>query len=247
MIEALRIYCKQRLNLAQLMGAALFLLVLSLSSTRLDATLLIQFGVLFCVLVLLRLYDDLMQKDYDEAKPNRDYLKPEYYTNLRWIFLISAAVALLIFSLIDLRYGLVLGALFLINHLVYLIFLRWRIGAWVLPLFKYPVLYCCVQCAAWDALGYEIAYENLFYVALSILSAFIAFDVMDENRQSISLRIGLIALSFGALTLSHQTAPSDWWIAMTLFLFAVFYAAFNLPYRQYLFLFLLLLLKISLL
>jgi len=247
MIEAIYIYGKQRLNGAQLIGSAVFLMILSFTSKQLDIAHAVLFSFLFPVLVLLRLYDDLMQKEYDAAKPNRTYLKPEYYQKLVKALVVSTLIFLAIFSLYEPVYAAVLGGFVVVNHLVYMLLLRWPLGAWILPLFKYPMLYVCVQCALWDAMGEDIHLNLLLLSSLSIFFAFIAFDLMDENKVSIFWPLGIQALSFGALAFSAMCTMADFWLCLALFLYAVVYALLKFPAQQYLFLLLLIILKINML
>jgi hypothetical protein len=247
MIEAILTYNKQRLNILQLIGSALFLTVLSFTSEQLDFHHFVLFGFLIPVLMLLRLYDDLMQKEYDATKPNRTYLSPVFYQKLVKILVFSTLIFLLILSLYAPMYAVVLLGFSVFNHLLYTLLIRWPLGAWILPLFKYPLLYAGVQCACWDALGDAININLLLLTSLTIFSAFIAFDVMDEKQVSILIPLGLQACSFGALALSVLHTMADFWLCLALLLCAVVYALLKFPAQQYLFLLLLITLKINML
>ena len=247
MIEAISTYSKERLNSAQLIGSAVFLMVLSFTSKQVDIAHVPLFGFLLPILVLLRLYDDLMQKEYDAAKPNRAYLRPEYYQKLVKVLVGSSLIFLVVFSLYDPMYSAVILGFVVVNHLLYVLLLRWPIGAWILPLFKYPMLYVCAQCAFWDAMGEDFNLNLLLLSSLSIFLAFIAFDLMDENKVSIYWPLCIQALSFGALVFSAMCTMAGFWLCLALFLYAVVYALLKFPAQQYLFLLLLIILKINML
>jgi hypothetical protein len=247
MIEAISIYSKERLKSAQLIGSAVFLMVLSFNSKQLDIAHVVLFCFLLPILVLLRLYDDLMQKEYDAAKPKRAYLRPEYYQKLVKVIVVYTLIFLGIVFLYDPLYAAVLGGFVVFNHLVYVVLLRWPLGAWILPLFKYPLLYACVQCAYWDAMGEDLHVNQLLLSSLSIFLAFIAFDLMDEGKVAIYWPLGIQALSFSALVFSAMCTMAGFWLCLALFLYAVVYALLKFPAQQYLFLLLLIILKINML
>ncbi len=97
--------------------------------------------IILLVLFQLRLFDDLMQYQYDLGKPNRDYTQTIIRKKLWVIWLVFSCLLFMLVFWLNPKIGLVYGWLLLINWINYQFLLdrwEWRV---YLPLFKYPVIY----------------------------------------------------------------------------------------------------------
>ncbi len=143
-------------------------------------------GIVLLILFQLRLFDDLMQYQFDLGKPNRDYTEPQTRRKLWVVWLVYSCFLFMIVFWLNPKIGLLYGWLLLFNWLNYSLLMdrwEWRI---YLPLIKYPVIYL-------------VFFQN--YVEMGLIN---------DNFSLVLYRIGLsISILIGFVLLERFSEKSN--------------------------------------
>lgn len=235
MIEALNIYLKQRLNLAERLGTlAILLLFLRPLPTFTFQTCVIAI-LLFFALVMLRVYDDLMQVKNDAEKPKRDYIN--WTSVLKKLLRISALIFCALTIVLDFKTGCLFVGFIVVNHLLYLSFVNNRFGALIFPLLKYPVLFCCLQMYVWEANGLRLNGQSLLVFGAALFFAFLSVDLFDEPRTRGRIQITWLSLffSFSCVLFYAPISLNTVLFGGLFFITSALLHLFKVPYSSYFF------------
>ncbi len=177
-MRLLKIYLKQRLQPLLWLALTLYLVLMSVPKAALGLDTSLVFFGLFWQLLLLRLYDDLMQVRHDVGKTNRNYTHKEsrFFLFLYLILLLSATILATTFYSFSLAYALM--SFWVINHVLYLLYVHNPIFAQLLPLFKYPILSCFVL--RYFSGEHDISITVLAIMALVVWVSIIVFEIIDD-------------------------------------------------------------------
>lgn len=177
-MKLLRIYLKQRLQPLLWLALTLYLVLMSVPKSALGLGTSLVFLGLFWQLLLLRLYDDLMQVKHDLGKTNRNYTHKEsrFFLFLYLILLLTATIFATSFYSFSLAYALM--SFWVVNHALYLLYVHNPIFAQLLPLFKYPILSCFVL--RYFSGEHAISISMLAIIALVVWVSIIVFEIIDD-------------------------------------------------------------------
>lgn len=247
MIEALNIYLKQRVNLSERLGTlAILLLFLHPLPAFTFQTCVIAI-LLFFALVLLRVYDDLMQVNNDAGKPNREYIN--YTSDLEKLLILNTLIFCVLTMVLDLKMGCLFSGFLVVNHLLYRSFVNKRFGALILPLLKYPLLFCCFQMYVWEANDLPLTMQTLVLTCTALFFAFLTVDLFDEPRTEVHVQLTILSLlvSFSCALVLTPISLSSILIGILFFIISALFYLFKMPYSTYFFLILFTSFKIILL
>lgn len=244
MLNNILTYRKQRVGFLKFFGLSLFLLFYALKWEQIKAGYWPLIVPVFILLFLFRLYDDLMQWKNDLSKDHRNYTDPQTRRSLIkfWIpAIILVSIGVMAFSTMT---GMLLSAFVLLNHLLYLIFVRNRFMALILPLIKYPIF---ILLLIFYANGKDQIDHQLLISAVSVFIAFTAFESMDDALFDKDWRVTSL-LQFSTFFVLFFSV--DGWNAsvacISLFILSLGLSLSGILNVQYYFLALLLILKIYL-
>lgn len=209
-MKLLRIYLKQRFRPLLWLALTLYLVLMSVPKTAFGlGTLLVYLG-LFWQLLLLRLYDDLMQVRHDLGKANRSYTHKEsqFSLSLYLILLFVATIVATAFYSFSLAYTLV--SFWFVNHVLYLLYVRNPVVAQLLPLFKYPILACFVL--RYFSGQHAISISILAILASVVWLSILIFEIIDDPFFFVPKRyvLPLQGLAFLALAMIHPNSLQSW-------------------------------------
>lgn len=243
MIKALGNYITQRINLGLWLSLSAFLMLYSVPVFPLTMQIVLTFIWLFCALLVFRLYDDLRQTIHDTGKPNRDYASPATGKELWRANIILMAVLAGSTFLMKPEAGSMLLCFMIVNHLLYLLLIKNKVAAGLLPLLKYPLLYFLLRLMLTSAFNMDAIG---MCQALALFLAFFAFEVIEDKTYPVANVYSYLLqfLSFGFIFVEHVAA----YTALAGVVLLVLSLAFN--YLQwkiapYLFLLFLLVFKLS--
>lgn len=235
MIEALHIYVKQRLSLAERLGtlAIIVLFLCPLPGFTVQSMGAVIF--LFVALIILRLYDDLMQVKNDAGKPNREYINSASDLKKLMLSILLILCALTIF--LDLKMGCLFAAFIVVNHIFYLSFVNNSLGALILPLAKYPLLFGFLQLYVWEADGLPTDIHALVVSGVALFFAFLTVDLSDEPRTEGRIQMILLGLvvSFSFVLISSPISIINVLFGALFFIISSLLILFKVPLNTYFF------------
>lgn len=209
---------------------------LGMNSVRLHIVL--KFIFLFSALIILRLYDDLMQFKNDKGKLKRNYTDPIARNTLFKTLIIAIGIFLSALSYFDLNFAFYILLFFLFNHLLYKSYINNKIAAAFLPLLKYPVLCIAVQSPHFQNWNSELVISSTV-----LFLSMVTFESLEDptfpikSNYSTHLQVIIYVLLY-SLNL-HD------FIYFSIFLtVSLIYTHLKLKYFPYVFLFLLIIFKI---
>ncbi len=183
--NALTTYLRQRIQLLRLIILALFIFLYSRPAPEFKSGSLISFVLLLVFLLVFRLYDDLMQADNDRGKPARSYTDPAQRKTLFYylicFFCLLSGIAFYVSNYLALFFFCFIA----INHLLYLLFIANKTGAGLLPLLKYPFVFFLLRCSDFST---PTTGEHIVLPALSLFSAFVAFESLEDKTFPIPIK-----------------------------------------------------------
>ena len=247
MIEALNIYLKQRVNLSERLGTLAILLLFLHPLPAFTFQICVISFLLFFALILLRVYDDLMQVNNDAGKTNREYIN--YSSDLEKLLLLSTLIFCALTMVLDLKMGCLFSGFLVVNHLLYRSFVNKRFGALILPLLKYPLLFCCFQMYVWEANDLPMAIQTLVFTCTALFFAFFTVDLFDEPTTELHVQRTILSLlvSFSCVLVLTPISLSSVLIGIMFFIISALFYFFKMPYSTYFFLILFTSFKIFLL
>ena len=186
------LYVRTRFNLLLFPALALYLLLFAEGSLDSGEPYFVKYLFAFGMLFLLRLFDDLQNREYDKSKPDRVYTNEADYLMLRRLLYGLAMLFMLLLWIVHPLSGLLVLLIFgVINTWLYRRFLHHPKGQTLLPLLKYPVLVMLIQLFPEGLSSFDLSEAIL---ALSVLPAFILYEA--DTDQEFSLHTVLRELLF---------------------------------------------------
>lgn len=198
-------YIKQRLNVSLFLSLTIYLIAFGNLKILRSIDLFIYIPFIFNYLTTLRLYDDLMQHEFDKEKPNRNYTDITTRKSLSYylviLFIITALSSFFISPLI----GIISLSFLILNHLLYLLLLKVHKINTILPLLKYPFIVYLLYLSEDPAI---LVNSEVITLTAVILTAFITFECMQDDKFIIKGKFALTiqSLSFLFLLINwHET------------------------------------------
>lgn len=188
-------YIRQRFNPLLFAGLALFLLLLSFPLQALNGISLLLFVVILWLLFILRLFDDVMQSENDQKKPNRNYTEAAVKKRLGLLVALLMVVTVIGVSCFDFFIGLVVAAFFVINGLAYRLLVHKKIYADLLPFVKYPCIFLLMPLLYGGVYHVDL---SITFRALALFFSLLVFESIDDRTFSLPLSIAPLfqAVSF---------------------------------------------------
>ncbi len=183
--NALTTYLRQRIQPLWLIILAIFIFLFSRPASEFKTGSFISFVLLMVFLLVFRLYDDLMQADNDQGKPDRSYTAPAERKTLFYYLICFFCLLLGIAFYVSNYLALFFFCFITVNHLLYLLFITNKTGAGLLPLLKYPFVCFLLQFSDFSALTIG---EHIVLPALSLFLAFVAFESMEDKTFPIPIK-----------------------------------------------------------
>jgi hypothetical protein len=183
MIKVLQTYIHQRFSSALFAAFALWLFLYSVPFFEMNVMSAVRVMKVFFILWCFRLYDDVMQWQNDAHLNDRIYTIKE----LRSKLILPLVVCMGLIPLITANDSPALeiaSAWFyfiLLNHLLYKVFVNSRLGSFVLPLLKYPVI--CIYLIYSSSIVEDFNWAILLS-ALALFCAMVLYDLLDNADKS---------------------------------------------------------------
>ncbi len=167
-MNSLKIYYKQRINLALWSLVTLFLVALSLQEFHLSKFHILSFPFVLFFLLNMRLFDDLANVEFDANKENRAYTNPIHQQDLKKLLIAGNLILLITLFLFSQQRALYLFLFLLLNQFFYAFFIKVGNFRYFLPLLKYPFVIFLLN------LSYSYTISEVFI-------AFIVFEILDDK------------------------------------------------------------------
>lgn len=183
--KVLTTYLRQRIQPLWLIALGIFIFLFSRPTPEFKVGSFISFVLLIVFLLVFRLYDDLLQANNDQGKPNRSYTDPVVRKTLFYYLICFFCLLLGIAFYISNYLASFLFCFITINHLLYLLFITNKTAAGLLPLLKYPFVFILLQFSDFSALTIG---QHLVFPALSLFLSFVAFESMEDKTFPIRIK-----------------------------------------------------------
>lgn len=238
-------YIEQRYSIVLFLSLSTYIYLFSSSVNNFHVISIFHILFVFFCLLGLRLYDDLQQVEFDKEKLNRDYTRSEKIPVLTNYLLLILCLILGLAYFIDNITFIVLLSFLLFNHLLYYLFLKNDSIRTLLPLLKYPFLVFLISNFI---NGDSSNYLESFVVSSIIFLGFLRFESLQDGTFLFNSRISVLFHLLSIILFIPFLSNTNNFLVILLILMVSLLATMKTSLSgPYLYLILLLLIKIYLL